>query len=169
MQLYTEEELNNSKKPILVCTNYLEMHDNKIDRKPSSMVKIKRILITPIRIKWLRSTRIGKRGVQLFGNPITHPSVMWVMKEMPEICFIEGYKACMDWDLWERLSKQKGEFVYVNDILLYHRMNNENTTAILFEQSNVRYEEELEILMRFWPKGIAKLIMKLYGKAKSYY
>lgn len=166
---YCLKKLNKSRKPIIVFTDYLEIHNDKVDLKPSKMIQIKKILMWPVRIKWLRGKKIGKRMLQCIGNPITHPSVMYVMKEMPQICFRENYKASMDWDLWERLSKQKGEFLYVNQALLFHRMNEENTTAILFKTTNYRYQEDLEILERFWPKYIAKIIMKFYSKTQNYY
>ena len=43
------EELNKAKKPIIVCTNYLEMHNDKVDAKPSTMIRIKNVLIWPIK------------------------------------------------------------------------------------------------------------------------
>lgn len=163
------KELNKAKKPIIACTNYLEMHDDKVDPKPSVLIMIKRILIWPIRCKWLRGTVFGKRLCMRIGNPITHPSVICVMDEMPEVCFDEQYKASMDWDLWERLSKQKGDFVYIKDILLYHRMNDDNQTAKLLKTTNVRYEDEYAIFCRFWPKCIAKILMHFYSKSGNYY
>ncbi|MCM1157269.1 MAG: glycosyltransferase [Bacteroidales bacterium] len=163
------EELNKARKPIMACTNYLEMHNDVIDSKPSTMVRIKRILILPIRNTWLRGTIFGKRLCMRVGNPITHPSVICVMKEMPEVCFKEQYKAAMDWELWERLSRQKGDFVYVKDILLYHRMNDDNQTAKLLKTTNARYDDEYAIFCRLWPKPIAKFLTLFYSKAGNYY
>ena len=163
------DAINHSKKPIIAFTNYIEMHNDKVDDKPSSMVKIKRMMLLPLKIRGLSGTRLGKRGVQMLGNSITHPTVVCVMRELPKKPFREKYKAAMDWDLWERLSRQKGNFVYVNDVLLYHRMNDDNQSAKLLNSSNVRGEEEYEILSRFWPKMIAKQIARMYGKAAKYY
>lgn len=163
------EALNKAANPIIVCTNYLEMHNDIVDTKPSVIIRIKRILIWPLRIKALRGTILGKRLCMLIGNPITHPTVMCVMARMPEVCFREKYKASMDWDLWERLSRQKGEFVYVKNVLLYHRMNGENQTAKLLKTTDARYEDEYEIFCRFWPKAVARLLMKFYSKAGKYY
>lgn len=162
-------ELNHTKNPIIAFTNYVEMHNDIIDKKPSIMVRIKRIMLLPFYIKKSQGTRFGKWIIQCLGNPIAHPSVVCVRKEMPEVCFKEKYKASMDWDLWERLSRQKGAFVYVRDILLYHRMNDDNQTAKLIATSNVRYEEEYEIMQRFWPRPIAKVIMHFYKKASNFY
>ena len=162
-------ELNHAKKPIIAFTNYLEMHNDIVDEKPSVMVRIKRILLLPLYARCLSGTWLGKRGIQLLGDPITHPTVVCVKKEMPDEIFREKYKASMDWDLWERLSKQERSFVYVKEVLLYHGMNDENQTVNLLNTTNARYEDEYEIFCRFWPKPIAKLIMKFYSRAAKFY
>lgn len=162
-------ELNHTKKPIIAFTNYLEMHNDIVDKKPSVMVRIKRIMLLPSHLRCLSGTWIGKRGIQLFGNPITHPTVVCVRREMPIEIFREQYKSSMDWDLWERLSKKDGSFVYAKDILLYHRMNDENQTVKLINTTNARYEDEYEIFCRFWPKPIARFIMKFYSGATKFY
>lgn len=162
-------ELNHTKKPIIAFTNYIEMHNNVVDKKPSVMVRIKRWMLLPLRVRCFSGTWLGKRGIQLFGDPITHPTVVCVKKEMPEELFREKYKASMDWDLWERLSRQKGSFVYVKEVLLYHRMNDENQTVKLLTTTNARYEDEFEIFCRFWPKTIAKFLMRFYSGATKFY
>lgn len=163
------DALNHAKDPIIAFTNYLEMHNDEVDKKPSTMVRIKRMLLWPSLVHAWQGTWIGKRGIQLLGNPITHPTVVCVKDKMPEPVFLEKYKASMDWDLWERLSRQKGTFVYVKDVLLYHRMNDLNQTAKLLKTTNARYDDEYEIFCRFWPKWIAKLLMKFYSGAAKYY
>ena len=161
--------LNRADDPILAFTNYLEMHHDKVDRKASTIILIKRLLLLPIRIPLIKRLPQIKRLIQLFGNPITHPTVVCVRDKLPKPCFREEYKASMDWDLWERLSREEGQFVYVPEVLLFHRMNEENQTAKLIRESSARYDEELEIFCRFWPKPVARLIMKLYSLADRYY
>lgn len=163
------EQLNRAKHPILAFCNYLEMHNDTVDTGPSPMIRVKRLLTWPARIPGFRRTVMAKRLLQCLGNPITHPTVVCVMKEMPKKCFQERFRASMDWDLWERLSRKKGEFVYVKEVLLYHRMSEENATAVLLNSTNARYEEEQEIFCRFWPAWIAKLLMKPYSKTAKYY
>lgn len=162
-------ELNHVKKPIIAFTNYIEMHNDIVDVKPTMMVRIKRLMLLPLYIRSFSGTWLGKRGIQLLGDPITHPTVVCVRKEMPEEIFREKYKASMDWDLWERLSRQEGSFVYAKEVLLYHRMNDENQTVKLLNTTNARCEEEYEIFCRFWPRAIARFIMKFYSKAANFY
>ena len=42
------------------------MHNNKIDEKASTMVKIKRIMLLPAKWRWLMSTKAGKRFIGKF-------------------------------------------------------------------------------------------------------
>lgn len=161
--------LNRASHPILSFTNYLEMVDGKVCRRPSPIILIKRLLVWPMEIPFARRTVLMKRIGQCLGNPITHPTVICVMKELPEEIFREKYRASMDWDLWERLSRKKGEFVYVRDVLLYHRMDKDNATAQLIRTTNARYDDEYEIMSRFWPKPLAKLIMCAYSQSARFY
>ena len=161
--------LNSVKRPIIAFTDYIEMHNDVPDEKPSRIVKIKRLLLSPMKMPGLGATVFGKRLIQRLGDPITHPSVVCVKAEMPEPVFREQYRASMDWDLWERLSRQEGAFVYIPRVLLRHRMNEDNQTAKLIQTTNARYEEELEIFKRFWPAPVAKAIMHFYSAADKYY
>lgn len=163
------QAINASGRPIIAFTDYKEMHGDKIDDVDSRMVRIKRLLLWPMKNRRLSSTVFGKRICQCLGNPITHPSVTYIKSEMPEDCFLGQYEADMDWDLWERLSRQPGSFVYVDEILFYHRMHDGTATARLIESSNNRLKEDYELLCRFWPAWIAKVIMHFYKKAQTFY
>ena len=47
---------------------------------------------------------------------------------------------------------------------MYHRIHGESETSNLIE-NNVRLEEDLEMFEKFWPKPIAKFLMKFYKGA----
>lgn len=161
--------LNHMKDPIISFTDYIEMHNDVADAKPSKMVRIKEMLLFPMKWRWLAGTKFGKRLCIRFGDPIAHPSVIHVVDKLPDNIFRVEYKASMDWDLWQRLAEEQGSFVYVNEILLKHRMNDENQTAKLIKTTNAREHDEYEIYCRYWPKWFAKLLMHFYGKADRYY
>lgn len=161
--------INASNKPIIAFTDYKEIHGDVVDSIDSKMVRIKRLLLCPMKIRWLSNTIMGKRMCQCFGDPITHPSVTYVKSEMPKECFREQYRSAMDWDLWERLSKQPGRFVYVDEVLFFHRMHESTATSKIIENSNFRSDEDYELLCRFWPNWIAKMIMHFYRKAQTFY
>ena len=161
--------LNYAKDPIIAFSDYLEIHDGIADKKPSPIIRVKHILIWPLKTSFAKKGYF-KRFCQLLGNPITHPTVVCVMDKMPKEIFRHEYKASMDWDLWERLSRLKGSFVYVPSVQLFHKMDEENQTVQLYKSGeNYRYNEELEIFSRFWPRWIAKIIMMFYKRAERYY
>lgn len=163
------EALNTAKDPIIAFTNYKEIHDGEIDKKDTALVKIKRILLIPINSKKLRGTVFGKRLILRFGDPICHPSTIYVKNKMPEEVFRDRFISAMDWDFFERVSKTPGEFVYVKDVLFFHRMHKETATTKVLENTNNRYTEEIEIFNRFWPMWIAKIIKHFYSKSNKYY
>ena len=142
-----------------------------IDEKPSKLIRIKKLLLLPAHIPGLLNTRFGKRLIQRLGDPISHPTVTYVVDKMPDECFRDGYRSAMDWDLWERLSREKGSFVYINKVLHYHRMHDEQATAVIVnaEGDDARYNEDMELFSRLWPKCIAKIIMKFYEKSEDVY
>lgn len=163
------EELGKAENPIIAFTNYKEIHDDRIDEKDAALVVIKRILLTPIKSKFLRRTVFGKRLILCLGDPICHPSTIYIKAKMPEVVFKEEYISAMDWDFFERISRSKGEFVYIKDVLFYHRMHKETATTKILENTNNRYTEEIEIFNRFWPIWIAKIIKYFYSKSNKYY
>ena len=60
----------------------------------------------------------------------------------------------------------EGEFVYIPKMIMGHRIHEESeTTAAIVD--NKRTEEEFEMFCKFWPKGIAKLILKQYSKGQQ--
>lgn len=80
--------------------------------------------------------------------------------------FQPGYKCNIDWQAWEKLSKKRGDFVFCNKILMYHRIHSESTTSGLINDIG-RGKEDLEMLEKFWPGWIARLIEKKYKNAEK--
>lgn len=62
------------------------------------------------------------------------------------------------------MTKYKEGFLYIPKELMVHRIHEESETTNLIE-NNVRLEEDLIMLQRFWPRFIAKFIMKFYKNA----
>ena len=75
-------------------------------------------------------------------------------------------KSNVDWEAWEVLSKEKGNFIYINKPLMGHRISEESTTSKIIAE-NIRTKEDLAILEKFWPKPVAKLINKVYSKSEQ--
>ena len=62
------------------------------------------------------------------------------------------------------MSKYDGRFLYIPKELMGHRIHEQSETSNLIE-NNVRLDEDLLMLKRYWPEPIAKFIMKFYKDA----
>lgn len=160
--------LNKAKRPLLAFTNYAEIHDGKIE-EINTMLRVKRFLLWPTKIHLFENMVWHKRWLIRFGNTICHPTVTYVMKELPAVRFQQKYRSNLDWDLWERMSLQHGAFVYCPDVLLYHRMHKGQATAVLVEGTSARQNEDIDLLGRFWPKWFVKIFMTGYSRSEKFY
>ena len=62
------------------------------------------------------------------------------------------------------MTQYNANFLYIPKELMQHRIHEESETSNLIE-NNVRLEEDLLMLKRYWPSPIAKFIMRFYKKA----
>lgn len=163
---YAKKVIDNYKKykdSIIFFTDYYEIRkDEKVYN--NKILKLKRLLLTPLRLKKISNLKFIKRSAIRFGNAICCPSVTFCKKNIStnEI-FTSSFTSNMDWLAWERLSKLKGRFTYINEPLMGHRIHAESTTTKIIKDGN-RTKEDYEMFIKFWPKCIAKIINNLYKK-----
>ena len=165
---YTEtmlKEVNRAKDPILFFSDYEELrngkrvHDNK-------NLKIKRVMLAPLKAKALRNSRFVRRRILSMGSPICCPSVTYVKAKNGETIFSTEMKVSLDWDQWEKQSRKKGAFVYSPRVLMLHRVHEGSETTKLIGD-HTRGKEDLEMFRRFWPEGIAKWLAGRYAKSEE--
>lgn len=149
----------------IIFTDYYEIR-GKQKIYTNINLKIKRILLTPARIKKTLKTRHTKRLLLKFGNSICCPAVTFVIKNCPKEIFTSHFKCNCDWHAWEKLSKRKGAFTYIPQPLMGHRISEDSTTTDIINQG-IRTKEDYEIFCRFWPKPIAKILTKFYQKSEK--
>lgn len=163
---YVEEfrEYVKQHKDILIYfSNYYEIkNDKKI--YDGRNLKIKKILLKPLKV--FKYNKFVRRRVLAFGNPICCPAVTYDKENLPKNLFKKGLKSNIDWETWENISKLHGAFLYNEKQLMGHRVHENSTTTEIIE-SNQRTIEDLELLKKFWPVPIAKLINKFYKKAED--
>lgn len=159
------ESYKKNKNSIIIFTDYYEIRENKKIYKNTNL-RIKRILLFPIRFKRLSGLKFIKRLVLRFGNCICCPSVTFVKDNCPKEIFTCDLKCNVDWYAWEKLSKQKGKFIFKKKCLMGHRISLESTTTDIINQG-IRTREDYEILCKFWPNFIARIINKFYKKAEN--
>lgn len=166
---YTEKligEMEASKKPILGFTGYYEIRNGERYEK-STMIRIKEWLLKPMELKWVKSSRFVRRRCLSLGDPVICPSVTFCLDEVAQPIFENHYLACEDWEMLEKCSKQKGDFIYIKDKLTGHRIHEESTTTLALD-GGIRAKENLEMFCKFWPKPIACVLNYFYNKSERY-
>lgn len=165
---YVEEfvkAIRHTKRPIIAFSDYGEIRNGE-KTTDVSMLKIKRLMMLPLRLRFLKGSRFVRRRVLSMGDPICCPSVMFAMGNVEQPVFHNHFICCEDWEAWEKLSRQKGDFIYIAKPLMYHRIHEESTTTKTLEAGG-RIEENYEMFCKFWPAPIARLINKFYTKSEE--
>lgn len=157
--------MKKSHKPLIAFTDYYEIR-NGMEVKSNRLLKIKRFLLLPLRIRCFAGSRFVRRRILSLGTPICCPSVTFARTNLPEEVFLNGYLASEDWQAWERLSRLKGEFIYCASPLMCHRIHRESETTKLVEE-NIRTKEDREMFEKFWPRPVAKWIAGFYAKSEE--
>ena len=156
--------LNAADDPLIFFTNYGELRDGEkvLD---NTLLRIKRTLLAPIARTGFESNEKRKRRLLSIGSSICCPSVTLNMPLLPSPPFQSEMKSNLDWDTWERYSHIPGSFVYDPEILMYHRVHEASTTSALIHD-NTRSAEDIEMLKRFWPSPVAKVINLVYSQGQ---
>lgn len=157
--------VENFKKPLIFFSDYYEIRNGKIV-KENTLLKVKRMMLVPLRIHSFQNSRFVRRRILSFGSPICCPSVMYVKKNLPDVIFKDGFRSCEDWEAWEMISRRKGAFVYDRKALMCHRIHaGSETSAIIGDHA--RSAEEYVMYCKFWPKWFAKVLNRQYAKGQK--
>lgn len=157
--------LNRSQEPLLFFSDYWEIrNEKKVDTNLN--LRIKRMMLFPLRFRGAQHARWLRRRILSFGNPICCPAVTYVRDRLPFPLFDGSLMVSLDWDTWERLSKLNGSFLFSSDKLMGHRIYGASTTTAMIEQGK-RIEEDMQILRRFWPCRIARRIESIYATSEK--
>jgi glycosyltransferase involved in cell wall biosynthesis len=164
---YTLNRLSKAKKPLIAFSDYYEIRDNK-NISSNRLLKIKRIMCLPLRIRALQKSRFIARWIFRFGSPICCPSVTYakenLAKKLP--LFNKEYKVSCDFLTWVEIRDFEGSFVYCPKQLVGHRIHKESETTKRIKD-NSRKIEDFKILKMLSPEPIAKLIHRFYTKSEK--
>ncbi|MBQ8537347.1 MAG: glycosyltransferase family 2 protein [Clostridia bacterium] len=130
------------------------------------LLLIKRMLLSPLRVKAFQGLRWAKRFALRFGCGICCPSVTFHMPSMPKPLFQAGFKSDLDWQAWEKLSTQRGRFAYEPRRLMCHRIHEESETSRIIGE-NQRGKEDYQMFLKFWPPFIAKMLTRFYSASEK--
>lgn len=158
------QSLKKARHPLIVFGDYYEIRDGK-KVCSNRLLRVKRVMLLPLRIRVLQRSRWVRRRILSLGSCICCPAVTFVVKNLPEVIFANHYRACEDWEAWEKLSRRKGEFVYLPQMVMGHRIHEDSeTTAAIGD--NKRTQEEMEMFCKFWPRWFARILLKQYAKGQ---
>ena len=151
---------------IIIFSDYYEIR-NREKVYTNINLKIKRLLLLPLRVPGVRRTNLAKRLVIAFGNPICCPAVSFVKSNINRKDIFASHMKCnVDWLGWERLSRGKGNFIYINKRLMGHRIHEESTTTDIIKD-NIRTVEDREMFSKFWPQWIVKILNRFYIRSEK--
>lgn len=148
------------KHPLIAFTDYCELRHG-VTVKTNRILRIKRLLLCPLKFKRLWKNKFVRRRILSLGSAICCPSVTLVKKNLPMPVFENNMRSNIDWQAWERISRLKGEFVYVSRILMKHRIHSASTTSEIIQEDG-RNIEDLQVFCKFWPEPIARFIAHFY-------
>ncbi len=155
-----------AKDPLLLFTDYGELRgDDKV--YDNQLLNIKRKINTFFKPRIFWKSRFVRNRLLSIGSSICCPSVCLHKKLLPDFRFNEQMTCDLDWDAWSRLARLHGSFVYIPRPLMLHRIHEESETTRQMSDGN-RFSEDYEMFCRYWPKWIAKMLMKRYaGSAEN--
>lgn len=154
------DEYSKRQRPLILFSDYYEIRNGQLI-KSNHLLRIKRLMLFPLRASYLESNIWIRRLILSFGSPICCPSVAYVSGNLPKPLFQNHFRTNQDWEAWERISRIKGNFVFIHKPLMAHRIHCESETSAMIEDGG-RSVEDYEMYCKFWPKNIARLLTKGY-------
>ena len=157
--------LRQEPEALIAFTDYGELR-NEQEIRSNTNLKIKRILLAPLRLKMLQKNNLIKHRVLSLGNPICCPAVTFHRDLLPEQVFANHFRSNEDWEAWEKIAGREGAFVYIPEILMCHRIHEGSETSAIIGD-NSRSAEDLEMFRKFWPEPIARMLTKVYSLSEK--
>ncbi|MCD7833233.1 MAG: glycosyltransferase [Lachnospiraceae bacterium] len=159
------QAFSSAKEPLIYFCNYYEIRNGEKVLK-NRLLRVKRLMLLPLRIPCFRHSIWVRRRILSFGTPICCPSVCYVSGNLPGVIFQNHYRACEDWEAWESISKRKGDFLYDPEPLMGHRIHADSETSSAIG-AHKRTDEEYEMFRKFWPEWAARLIGRVYATGQN--
>lgn len=125
-------------------------------------LRIKRLLMSSLKRKGSIRSLPEKRKLLRFGSPISCPAVTYNMRNIQQPVFDTDFKCSLDWRAWQTLSEEEGAFCFCPEVLMFHRIHEDSETSVSIS-NNVRTNEDYRMLLKYWPRPIAKLVNKVYA------
>jgi glycosyltransferase involved in cell wall biosynthesis len=105
-------------------------------------------------------SRVRKRLLLSFGNPVPCPAVSLNRRLLPMFRFEEGWKSNLDWVAWLELATQPGAFGYVRRPLVNRTLHADAATSLGLTD---RAKEDDLMLARLWPWPVSTIFGVAYA------
>ena len=158
-------KMEGCRQPLIAFSDYQELRNGK-KVYHTGMLRIKRLMLLPLRPRCFRNSRFVRRRVLSLGDPICCPAVTFCMDNITGPVFRHGFQSCEDWEAWEMLSRKRGAFLYIPEPLMCHRIHGESATTKILA-ANARVEENFKMYCKFWPRGIARALNHFYTRSEA--
>lgn len=132
----------------------------------SKLLTIKKLLLTPLRPRFVQGSKLAKRLALCLGDPICCPAVSFNLEKIALPLFERGMTTNLDWQTWEKLSRQKGRFAYDPRPLMLHRIHPGSTTSQVLGAGGRTAQDEA-MFRKFWPGPIARVLTRLYASSEK--
>ncbi len=168
---YAEKQMH--QQPLILFSDYRELIGGEKFANRTNL-KIKRILLHPLK-KGKRQNRVfWKRWVLRWGNAICCPTVTYHMslirqymgRDARKVLFQKHFRSNVDWETWEWLSRKEGSFVYIPHLLMAHRIHEGSETTATIEDRQ-RGGEDYEMFCKFWPRWMARCLTGAYSESEK--
>jgi len=146
---------------LIVFPDYAEIA-NGLVRKKNLLLWVKQVML---RLGFIWRESLGtvhqKKRLIAFGSPIPAPGVMYNIHRLGGFRFSRHFDSNLDWDAWYRMAGLEGSFIYIRQVLMYHRIHPDSATTGGLKD-RIRQSEDLDMFRRFWPEPLARSIAWLY-------
>lgn len=107
-------------------------------------------------------SRLRKRLMFGFGDPVCCPSAMINRDRVPGFRFDERLDLDLDWDAWIRLGGGRCSLGYVRRTNVLHRLHPDSATSRGIANTR-RRQEDAAMFDQLWPRPVARALAALYA------
>ena len=101
-----------------------------------------------------------------FGNAICCPAVSYNLEKLKNFQFDEKMRVSLDWKAWYVIGHMGGDFRFINESLMYHRIHQDSETTNSIHD-NSRTKEDLDMFKLYWPDFFAETLLKFYVRSQE--
>lgn len=151
---------------LITFTDYHDLVDNRAAGFRANLVVKKTILLPFFTVNRSLRNRLFKKWLLSLGSPISCPSVMYHKGAIGDFRFSDDFSINLDWEAWLRLAGRKGDFVFVKEKLMAHRIH-EGSATTRGIKAGAREAEDTALFSEIWGPTLGRAISRMYRLSYS--